>query len=117
MVLSEPVGGGGVLVIVMFTVLAALAPAMTFWRIAPLADSTPLLFTARMVKYHVPWPSEPIEVEVARGSLMALVLVSAVELVPYSTLKLARAVGVVPSLFWVGAGELWVDGPARQVSR
>src|SRR5215510_9886357 len=99
----------------MFTVFAALAPVIAFVCTVPLSDSTPLVFTARMVKYQVPWPSAAMVVDVARGSLMVVTLLSELALMPYSTLKPARSVSVVPSVLRVGAVQFSVALPLPQV--
>src|SRR3954470_10749949 len=97
MALSVAVVGGG-LVTVMDTVLAAVAEFTVFCARPLFADSTPLLFTARTVKYQVPVASAGTMALVALGLVTAWLLVSDVELLPNRILKLARSVSALPSV-------------------
>src|SRR4051794_28388499 len=103
MALSVVVVGGGVAgVTVMDSDLAAVAELTVFCAMPPFADSTPLLFTARTVKYQVPVASAGTMALVAFGSVTAWLFVSDVELLPNRILKLARSVSALPSVFVVG---------------
>src|SRR5690349_21464332 len=94
------------------TVFAAVAPLTALVATLLSADSTPLLFTTRTLKYQVAGASEPTVKLRALGSLTLALCVNEVLLVPYSTLKLARSVRVVPSVFRVGATQLTMAEPA-----
>src|SRR6185436_11449800 len=83
-----------------------------------LSDSAWLEFTARTAKYQVPAPNDDSVLLVALGSLTIWLWLSALALVPNSTLNPARSVSGVPLVFVVGAVQFTValPPPHEQVS-